>query len=104
LKKENSSFEAKADSGKPHPSYVSPKLIKATMAIREFGTRKYGDPNNWRNVSADRYHEALLRHVLEMWEDPYAIDPESGYPHLFHCACNINFLCDMMDDSFFTKQ
>jgi hypothetical protein len=72
------------------------------MAIREYGTQKYGDPNNWRKVSADRYHEALLRHVLEMWEDPYAIDPESGYPHLFHCACNINFLCDMMDDSFFT--
>jgi hypothetical protein len=84
---------AKADGGKPHPSYVSPKTIKAIMSVREYGTKKYGNPTNWLHVSKERYHEALLRHVLEMWENPYAIDPESGFPHLYHVLCNCNFLC-----------
>lgn len=85
--------EAKADGGKLHPSYVSPKAIIAIAKIREFGTAKYGSPDNWKKVSADRYHEALLRHALGMWTDPYATDPESGMPHLYHLMCNGNFLC-----------
>lgn len=85
----------KADGGKIHPSYVSPESIVAIAKVREFGTQKYKDPNNWKNVSADRYHEALLRHALGMWVDPYAIDPESGLPHLYHLMCNGNFLCAM---------
>lgn len=86
---------AKADGGKIHPSYVSPKSIVAIAKVREFGTVKYGNPNNWKNVGLDRYHEALLRHALGMWSDPYAIDPESGLPHLYHLMCNGNFLCAM---------
>jgi hypothetical protein len=88
------SQEAKADAGKIHPSYVSPKAIIAIAKIREFGTAKYGSPDNWKNVSTDRYHEALLRHALGMWNDPFAIDPESGYPHLYHLLCNGNFLVE----------
>lgn len=56
--------QAKADQGKPHPSYCPVELIKGVVAVREHGTAKYGDPENWRKVSADRYHEAILRHVL----------------------------------------
>jgi hypothetical protein len=85
---------AKADGGKIHPSWVSPKTIIAIAKIREYGTEKYGSPDNWKSVSTDRYHNALLRHVLGMWEDPYAIDPESGFPHLYHLMCNGNFLVD----------
>ena len=85
--------EAKADGGKIHPSYVSPESIIAIAKVREYGTQKYKDPNNWKKVSADRYHEALLRHALGMWNDPYAVDPESGLPHLYHLMCNGNFLC-----------
>lgn len=85
--------EAKYDGGKIHPSYVSPESIVAIAKVREYGTQKYKDPNNWKRVSFDRYHEALLRHALGMWNDPYAIDPESGLPHLYHLMCNGNFLC-----------
>lgn len=85
----------KADGGKIHPSYVSPESIVAIAKVREYGTQKYKDPNNWKKVSFDRYHEALLRHALGMWSDPYAIDPESGLPHLYHLMCNGNFLCAM---------
>lgn len=87
--------EAKYDGGKIHPSYVAPESIIAIAKVREYGTQKYKDPNNWKKVSADRYHEALLRHALGMWNDPYAVDPESGLPHLYHLLCNGNFLCAM---------
>lgn len=90
--------EAKADSGKPRPSLVHPALIDGVMRIREFGTARYGDPNNWRKVDADRYHDALLRHILAMWEDWGAVDPDSGMPHLWHVACNIAFLMQYMED------
>ena len=87
--------QAKADQGKPHPSYCPVELIKGVVAVREHGTAKYGDPENWRKVSADRYHEAILRHVLEIWEDPFAVDPDSGLYHLQHIATNIAFLLQM---------
>ena len=87
--------QAKADQGKPHPSYCPVELIKGVVAVREHGIAKYGDPENWRKVSADRYHEAILRHVLEIWEDPFAVDPDSGLYHLQHIATNISFLLKM---------
>lgn len=87
--------QAKADQGKPHPSYCPVELIKGVVAVREYGTAKYGDPENWRKVSADRYHEAILRHVLEIWEDPFAVDPDGGLYHLQHIATNISFLLKM---------
>ena len=87
--------QAKADQGKPHPSYCPVELIKGVVAVREHGTAKYGDSENWRKVSADRYHEAILRHVLEIWEDPFAVDPDSGLYHLQHIATNISFLLKM---------
>lgn len=90
--------EAKADSGKPRPSLVPPALIDGVMRIREFGTARYGYPDNWRNVDAERYHNALLRHILAMWEDWKAVDPDSGMPHLWHAACNIAFLMQYMED------
>lgn len=84
--------EAKADGGKPHPSYVPKEIIEAVMRVREYGTAKYHDPDNWKIVEPERYHEALLRHVLACWNDPYAVDPESGLMHLEHIACNVAFL------------
>lgn len=83
---------AKADTGKPHPSYVPVEVIEAVMRVREYGNQKYHDPDNWKTVEPERYHEALLRHVLRAWKDPYAVDPESGLMHIEHVACNIAFL------------
>ena len=90
--------EAKADSGKPRPSLVPSAMIDGVMRVREFGTARYGDPDNWRNVDAERYHDALLRHILAMWEDWKAVDPDSGMPHLWHAACNIAFLMQYMEE------
>lgn len=83
---------AKADTGKPHPSYVPVEIIEAVMRVREYGNAKYHDPDNWRTVEPERYHEAMLRHILRAWTDPYAVDLESGLMHIEHAACNIAFL------------
>ena len=73
-------------------SLVPIALLESVQAVRVFGTAKYGDPQNWRTVEPERYHEAMLRHVLRAWNDPYAVDPESGLLHLEHICCNAAFL------------
>lgn len=87
--------DAKADQGKPHPSYVPVALIEGVMAVREYGNQKYHDPDNWKQVEPERYHEAMLRHTMAIWKDPYAVDPESGLLHLEHICCNAAFLLEM---------
>lgn len=93
-----SNQEAKADSGKPRPSLVPPALIRGVDAIREYGCKKYTDPNNWRRVEPQRYWDALLRHGLAAWDNWKAVDPESGMPHLWHIACNAAFLMQYMEE------
>lgn len=84
----------KADYGKPRPTLVPVSLIQAVTAIREYGCSKYHDPDNWRKVEAQRYRDALYRHWLA-YLNGERNDPESGYPHLWHLACNVAFLIEM---------
>lgn len=37
---------AKRDAGKPRPTLVPPKIIWAITNTREFGCKKYSDPDN----------------------------------------------------------
>lgn len=90
--------QAKADQGKPHPSLVPVALIDGVIAVREYGNRKYHDPDNWKQVEPECYHQAMLRHILAAWNDPYKIDPESGLPHIAHVATNIAFLLEMKEE------
>ena len=94
----NDSTFAKDDSGKRKLSLVPRKIIWDIAAIREYGNAKYGDPNNWRKVELERYRDAAFRHFLKYLDDPDGIDNESGFPHLWHLACNIAFLCEMEDN------
>lgn len=94
----DSNQEAKSDGGKPRPSLVPPALIRGVDAIREYGCKKYTDPNNWRRVEPQRYWDALLRHGLAAWDNWKAVDPESGMPHLWHIACNAGFLMQYMEE------
>ena len=85
----------KADAGKPRLSLVPRKIIWAIAKIREYGNKKYGDPNNWRKVEVERYRDAAYRHFMRYLDDPDGADEESGLPHLWHLACNVAFLCEM---------
>ena len=86
--------EAKADYGKPRPCLVPVSLMEAVTSIREYGCQKYNDPENWRRVEKDRYQNAAYRHWLAYLKGEKT-DKESGYPHLWHLACNIAFLIEM---------
>ena len=92
------SQSAKADSGKPNLSLVPKQIIYEIEKVRSFGVKKYKDPENWKRVELERYHQALLRHTLAVWEDINARDKESGLLHLSHIACNVAFLLEMMND------
>ena len=88
----------KADSGKPRPTLVPVSMVNAVAAVREFGSRKYHDPENWRKVEPQRYRDALYRHWLA-YLDGEKVDEESGLPHLWHLACNAAFLIEMEEEN-----
>ena len=88
--------QAKADDGKPILSIVPKEIIYEIEKVRSFGVKKYKNPDNWKRVSMERYHEALLRHTMAIWDDVYARDKESGLLHLSHMATNISFILEMM--------
>lgn len=89
--------EVKADAGKPRLTLVPPRIIWDIAEVREYGTKKYGDPENWRKVEKQRYKDAAFRHMMGYLAGEKSVDPESGLPHLWHLACNIAFLCELED-------
>lgn len=88
---------AKADAGKPNLSLVPKQIIYEIEKVRKFGSQKYKDSNNWKKVELERYHEALLRHTLAIWNDVNARDKESGLLHLSHIATNVAFMLELMN-------
>lgn len=88
----------KADAGKYRPTLVHASLIRAVAKVREYGISKYKDPENWYRVDPQRYKDALYRHLLAYLEDPSGTDEESGLPHLWHLACNVDFLIEMEEE------
>lgn len=95
---------AKYDEGKPRPSLVPVEGIEAIMHVREFGKAKYADAEDWRKVPREKWLEALLRHVLHIWDNPLAIDDESGLPALWHVITNAAFLCAAYKDELLKEQ
>lgn len=83
---------AKRDAGKPRPTLVPPKIIWAITRVREFGCKKYSDPDNWKKVEPQRYRDAAYRHWLAYLENVDSIDEESGLPSLWHLLTDIGFL------------
>ena len=88
--------EAKSDAGKPRLSLVPTQIIYDIARVREYGDKKYGSTDNWKTVEAQRYVDAMFRHLLAFVADPDGRDEESGLPHLWHLECNAAFLSEMM--------
>ena len=86
--------EAKADAGKFKLSLVPTEIIRNIAEVREYGNRKYGSSDNWKEVEKQRYVDALLRHALA-YIDGEEKDEESGIEHYKHMACNMAFICEM---------
>ena len=90
--------QAKADKGKLKISLVPTQIIKDIAQVRMYGNEKYGDPENWKTVEMERYTDALLRHTLEFIKDNKSKDKESSIEHYKHMACNMAFICEMMNE------
>lgn len=67
----------KADAGKLRLTLVPHEVIRAIARVRMYGTKKYGDPENWRCVEVERFRDALLRHTLAYLEEPNASEDMS---------------------------
>ena len=94
----------KTDAGKIRPTLVPTEAIWAIAEIREYGSKKYGDSENWQMVEVERYRAAAFRHWLHYLEDPSGRDRESGLPHLWHCLCNLAFLAELEKELFDTSK
>lgn len=96
LESDGNDQSAKADAGKPDLTLVPPQILFEIEKVRAYGTAKYGDRDNWKKVSLERYWQATLRHVLASWSDVGSVDPESGLKHIAHAACNLAFIFEIM--------
>ena len=88
----------KQDAGKLPISQVPMQIVWDIAEVREYGNKKYGDPESWKRVAFERYLNAFGRHVLYMLEDPMSVDDESGIEHYKHAACNLAFICHMLNE------
>lgn len=88
---------AKADNGKLRMTLVPTQISRDIAEVRMYGDQKYHAPNNWVLVEMNRYVDAMMRHLLAFIDDPNSVDEESGIPHYKHAACNMAFICSMMD-------
>jgi len=86
----------KDDQGKPRPSLLPPCALAEVIDVLTFGANKYG-ADNWRNVEASRYLDALMRHV-EAYRRLEHADPETGRSHLAHAVCCALFLIELDRD------
>lgn len=93
--KKETNQNAKADAGKPQLTLVPRQILFDVARVREYGTKKYKDPDNWKQVDMQRYRDAAFRHFMAYLDDPQGNDKESGLSHLAHLACNIAFLCEL---------
>lgn len=96
--KSSMDYTIKHDNGKPQIHLVPLEILRDIAKVREYGLKKYTDPDNWKRVEVIRYYDATMRHLIAMQGDLMSLDKESGLPHLWHVACNIAFMCDLLKE------
>lgn len=86
---------AKDTKGKAKITLAPMQILKDIAEVREYGVKKYGSVDSWKEVPIEDYRDALFRHLLEYIKDPSGVDKESGIKHYKHIACNMAFICEM---------
>ena len=80
----------KFDNDKPQWSLLPLREVEQIVKVLTFGAKKYS-PDNWKRVEADRYFDAMMRHIVA-WKTGEMNDSETDLNHLAHAACNALFL------------
>lgn len=78
--------EAKHDAGKIRPTLLPVTALERVAEVREYGCRKYGDPENWRKAEPQRYLDALMRHL---WAHDVWTGPRTPPLRFVHSADNV---------------
>ena len=80
----------KDDKGKSRLDLIPFKQLDHLADVLEYGSLKYSEWN-WseREIEWNRQYAATMRHLIEAQDDPYAIDPESGLPHIAHALSQL---------------
>jgi len=89
------SFGMKFDGDKPRYDLEQVRANEEVINVLTFGAGKYAD-NNWRELddAHKRYYAASRRH-LAAYKKGETIDPESGFHHLAHAICCLNFMLEV---------
>lgn len=82
----------KETKGKPVLSLVPRGINECIARVREYGNKKYGSADGWKQMSRQDYWEACLRHAEKARNDVDSVDEESGLPHTWHLACDLSFI------------
>lgn len=82
----------KETKGKPVLSLVPRGINECIARVREYGNKKYGSPDGWKQMSRQDYWEACLRHAEKARNNIDSVDEESGFPHTWHLACDLSFI------------
>jgi len=80
------------DAGKVPLELLPSDALEMVARILEFGANKYARRNWEKGMKWSRVVGPLLRHTFK-WLRGEDNDPETGYNHMAHVACNALFLC-----------
>ena len=88
--KSNQTF--KSDENKVPLQLIDPYFIEEVAKVLKYGTDKY-EANSWKKIDNPIYRTqgSVMRHFNEYLKGNI-IDPESGLPHLAHCASQLMIL------------
>ena len=89
----------KHDAGKRDWTLLPWVGLDPVLQVVEYGAAKYGR-ENWRELpdAQRRYMAAAFRHLIAHARG-VKNDPESGLPHLAHCAVNVLFLLETPEET-----
>jgi hypothetical protein len=84
--------KAKEMAGKPQLRHVPANVMESIAEVREYGNKKYGNPDGWKMQTRVDYIEAAMRHGLKALQNPNSVDKESGLSHVKHMLCDLAFV------------
>lgn len=95
VKQPNAQGGIKFDQGKKDYTLLFQDLkvtVDEVTDVLELGAKKYAR-GNYKLIESDRYHKALLRHLMSYLSGEIT-DPETGKHHLAHAICCAAFLIE----------
>ena len=85
---------SKTFGGKYEPTLIYSSLLKALAEVRRYGIQRYGNSEDWREVSTNDFLDAFMRHSIAFALDGEETDKDSGLPHMYLALGNLAYLIE----------